>query len=248
MGVTGFPGGYDQKYAAAGTGVLDLTLKLGLPNIEHPQLGEYPTSSVPLPLPCHSTTQAANEYGEEIGCSRYHQVGTREDHNHVGHVKSTPNQITWSPVQIGVFPQYYMINSNAARNHFTYPSYSHHNSFTSGGSLPSSTTIGGYTVLNNTPGTGTGTGTGRSGVGGDVIGSSTTQNRRGSRRQHDGVIIHNDPNKRCTNFYCNTNDTPMWRKGPLGPKTLCNACGIKYRKEEDKKRAKAAASSSSRTI
>ncbi|XP_039004848.1 GATA transcription factor 29-like [Hibiscus syriacus] len=47
---------------------------------------------------------------------------------------------------------------------------------------------------------------------------------------------YNDPFKRCTNYNCNTNDTPMWRKGPLGPKTLCNACGIKYRKEEEKKK------------
>ncbi|KAE8657836.1 KH domain-containing protein / zinc finger family protein isoform 1 [Hibiscus syriacus] len=53
---------------------------------------------------------------------------------------------------------------------------------------------------------------------------------------------YNDPFKRCTNYNCNTNDTPMWRKGPLGPKTLCNACGIKYRKEEEKKKGKEAKS------
>lgn len=23
----------------------------------------------------------------------------------------------------------------------------------------------------------------------------------------------------------------QWRQGPLGPKTLCNACGVRYRKE-----------------
>jgi hypothetical protein len=27
-----------------------------------------------------------------------------------------------------------------------------------------------------------------------------------------------DHNKRCSNRSCNTDDTPMWRKGPLGPK------------------------------
>nr|CAD1845011.1 unnamed protein product [Ananas comosus var. bracteatus] len=26
--------------------------------------------------------------------------------------------------------------------------------------------------------------------------------------------------------------TPLWRTGPDGPKSLCNACGIRYRKEE----------------
>ncbi|PON55660.1 GATA transcription factor [Parasponia andersonii] len=41
--------------------------------------------------------------------------------------------------------------------------------------------------------------------------------------------------KRCSNQDCGTNSTPMWRKGPLGPKSLCNACGIKYRKQEERK-------------
>src|SRR5690606_40498577 len=27
---------------------------------------------------------------------------------------------------------------------------------------------------------------------------------------------------------CGTDDTPMWRRGPQGGNTLCNACGIKY--------------------
>jgi len=32
--------------------------------------------------------------------------------------------------------------------------------------------------------------------------------------------------KACTS--CGTNTTPEWRKGPSGPKTLCNACGLQY--------------------
>ncbi|KAF6173628.1 hypothetical protein GIB67_022987 [Kingdonia uniflora] len=31
---------------------------------------------------------------------------------------------------------------------------------------------------------------------------------------------------------CKTFKTPLWRSGPEGPKTLCNACGIKYRKRK----------------
>lgn len=31
--------------------------------------------------------------------------------------------------------------------------------------------------------------------------------------------------KSCTQ--CGTTKTPQWREGPLGPKTLCNACGVK---------------------
>ncbi|WCJ19238.1 GATA transcription factor 29 [Euphorbia peplus] len=68
--------------------------------------------------------------------------------------------------------------------------------------------------------------------------SSRSSRRTESRRHHSGTYI--DINKRCTNSRCNTNDTPMWRKGPLGPKTLCNACGIKYRKEAERKRAREA--------
>ncbi|KAK4768248.1 hypothetical protein SAY87_003389 [Trapa incisa] len=29
---------------------------------------------------------------------------------------------------------------------------------------------------------------------------------------------------------CRTTKTPLWRGGPSGPKSLCNACGIRYRK------------------
>ncbi|GER44314.1 GATA transcription factor 16 [Striga asiatica] len=30
---------------------------------------------------------------------------------------------------------------------------------------------------------------------------------------------------------CHTTKTPLWRGGPAGPKSLCNACGIKYNKK-----------------
>ena len=30
--------------------------------------------------------------------------------------------------------------------------------------------------------------------------------------------------------YCGAEYTKEWRKGPYGPKTLCNACGIQYSK------------------
>jgi hypothetical protein len=29
---------------------------------------------------------------------------------------------------------------------------------------------------------------------------------------------------------CGANKTPQWRMGPTGAKTLCNACGVRYRK------------------
>ncbi|GAP84363.1 putative cutinase palindrome-binding protein [Rosellinia necatrix] len=37
----------------------------------------------------------------------------------------------------------------------------------------------------------------------------------------------------CTD--CGTLDSPEWRKGPSGPKTLCNACGLRWAKREKKR-------------
>ncbi|EKD18089.1 blue light regulator 2 [Drepanopeziza brunnea f. sp. 'multigermtubi' MB_m1] len=37
----------------------------------------------------------------------------------------------------------------------------------------------------------------------------------------------------CTD--CGTLDSPEWRKGPTGPKTLCNACGLRWAKKEKKR-------------
>jgi hypothetical protein len=34
---------------------------------------------------------------------------------------------------------------------------------------------------------------------------------------------------------CGTQTTPVWRAGPQGPKTLCNACGVRYMKTAKKK-------------
>ncbi|EHA8590290.1 GATA transcription factor 1 [Cocos nucifera] len=33
--------------------------------------------------------------------------------------------------------------------------------------------------------------------------------------------------RRCR--HCEAEDTPQWRAGPEGPKTLCNACGVRYK-------------------
>ncbi|XP_074564460.1 uncharacterized protein LOC141820986 [Curcuma longa] len=33
--------------------------------------------------------------------------------------------------------------------------------------------------------------------------------------------------RKCT--HCGTQRTPQWRAGPTGPKTLCNACGVRYK-------------------
>ncbi|XP_022931670.1 GATA transcription factor 16-like [Cucurbita moschata] len=40
--------------------------------------------------------------------------------------------------------------------------------------------------------------------------------------------LQDQTNKCCVD--CNTTKTPLWRGGPAGPKSLCNACGIRFRK------------------
>ncbi|KAJ2977359.1 hypothetical protein NQ176_g4418 [Zarea fungicola] len=37
----------------------------------------------------------------------------------------------------------------------------------------------------------------------------------------------------CTD--CGTFDSPEWRKGPSGPKTPCNACGLRWAKKEKRR-------------
>ncbi|VFQ80710.1 unnamed protein product [Cuscuta campestris] len=33
--------------------------------------------------------------------------------------------------------------------------------------------------------------------------------------------------KKCS--HCDAEETPQWRRGPMGPNTLCNACGVRYK-------------------
>ncbi|CAH1441628.1 unnamed protein product [Lactuca virosa] len=47
--------------------------------------------------------------------------------------------------------------------------------------------------------------------------------RRNFGQQQNG----NNENKKCS--HCEITKTPQWREGPMGPKTLCNACGVRYR-------------------
>ncbi|KAK1313124.1 GATA transcription factor 12 [Acorus calamus] len=53
--------------------------------------------------------------------------------------------------------------------------------------------------------------------------SSSTDGGDGSRR----VYAASSDGRRC--LHCATDKTPQWRTGPMGPKTLCNACGVRYK-------------------
>ncbi|KAK2411172.1 GATA transcription factor [Trifolium repens] len=60
---------------------------------------------------------------------------------------------------------------------------------------------------------------------------SNRGNNIGNNSNNDSLLA-----RRCAS--CDTTSTPLWRNGPRGPKSLCNACGIRYKKEE--RRANAA--------
>ncbi|KAK8547399.1 hypothetical protein V6N13_098109 [Hibiscus sabdariffa] len=47
-----------------------------------------------------------------------------------------------------------------------------------------------------------------------------------SSKKKDGGVANSDGRK-C--LHCATDKTPQWRTGPMGPKTLCNACGVRYK-------------------
>ncbi|CAN7068939.1 unnamed protein product [Brassica oleracea var. botrytis] len=44
------------------------------------------------------------------------------------------------------------------------------------------------------------------------------------KKKQEPVIVFQ---RRCS--HCGTNTTPQWRTGPVGPKTLCNACGVRFK-------------------
>ncbi|KAL5000558.1 hypothetical protein BDV10DRAFT_183331 [Aspergillus recurvatus] len=83
-------------------------------------------------------------------------------------------------------------------------------------------------------GTSTGTRDGR-------LYNSTTANVNPSSRIEQRILVApgHEPRKRLKAEYkcadCGTSDSPEWRKGPEGPKTLCNACGLRWAKMEKKR-------------
>ncbi|XP_022144687.1 GATA transcription factor 9-like [Momordica charantia] len=49
--------------------------------------------------------------------------------------------------------------------------------------------------------------------------SSTSKKKEASNSESSG--------RKC--LHCQAEKTPQWRTGPMGPKTLCNACGVRYK-------------------
>ncbi|KAB8556624.1 hypothetical protein FH972_025660 [Carpinus fangiana] len=73
----------------------------------------------------------------------------------------------------------------------------------------------------------------------DKDGRPMTGGRAYSGSPYDGPLSDKKKKIKVADEYvctdCGTLDSPEWRKGPNGPKTLCNACGLRWAKKEKKK-------------
>ena len=66
----------------------------------------------------------------------------------------------------------------------------------------------------------------------NLKGNSEVEESKKEEMEEEKVVVSQEGNsgqqpRRCT--HCFSQKTPQWRAGPLGPKTLCNACGVRYK-------------------
>ncbi|KAF5739172.1 GATA transcription factor 12-like [Tripterygium wilfordii] len=57
--------------------------------------------------------------------------------------------------------------------------------------------------------------------------SPTTKPAPARKRDNPNSNSDAGPVRKC--LHCSSEKTPQWRSGPMGPKTLCNACGVRYK-------------------
>ncbi|KAL8196595.1 hypothetical protein R6Q57_024890 [Mikania cordata] len=67
-----------------------------------------------------------------------------------------------------------------------------------------------------------------------VYSTEISEKQPAAKRQRKSLACQNGngsseslSQRRCT--HCEAQKTPQWRSGPLGPKTLCNACGVRFK-------------------
>ncbi|XP_043691476.1 GATA transcription factor 4-like [Telopea speciosissima] len=67
----------------------------------------------------------------------------------------------------------------------------------------------------------------------NISSSRTARKREGSSRSASVMVgkqsSPSSPGELRKCMHCASEKTPQWRTGPLGPKTLCNACGVRYK-------------------
>ncbi|CUA66827.1 hypothetical protein RSOLAG22IIIB_00275 [Rhizoctonia solani] len=85
-------------------------------------------------------------------------------------------------------------------------------------------------------------------MGPGAVSSHGNASRQQFSQQHDDTRktkrarAWNPPDHQYMCRRCHRTDSPAWRKGPDGPKTLCNACGLSYAKDAARREAAASAS------
>ncbi|KAJ8639272.1 hypothetical protein MRB53_015966 [Persea americana] len=53
------------------------------------------------------------------------------------------------------------------------------------------------------------------------------EEKKKKKHRVDSVRVDSGVVRKCK--HCGIEKTPQWRMGPMGPKTLCNACGVRYK-------------------
>ncbi|KAJ7957049.1 GATA transcription factor [Quillaja saponaria] len=61
----------------------------------------------------------------------------------------------------------------------------------------------------------------------NFVGFATKKARTKRKNNIKWANLKRDQRKWCS--HCQTEKTPQWRIGPLGPRTLCNACGVRFK-------------------
>ncbi|CAH8344316.1 unnamed protein product [Eruca vesicaria subsp. sativa] len=56
---------------------------------------------------------------------------------------------------------------------------------------------------------------------------TTGKKKRGRPKAERDGVLHQQQRRCCS--HCGVMKTPQWRMGPLGAKTLCNACGVRFK-------------------
>ncbi|GAA5848155.1 hypothetical protein JCM8547_004425 [Rhodosporidiobolus lusitaniae] len=129
---------------------------------------------------------------------------------------------------------YKEVEGDAPAGGFPYSQHDRSNSFDASKSVidPATGLVQTQTLIPSTSNTYGALGIGISANG--TKGDGTGEKKKKKARVEEGEFVCRD---------CGTVDSPEWRKGPEGPKSLCNACGLRYAKlvSKSKKEANAAA-------
>lgn len=62
---------------------------------------------------------------------------------------------------------------------------------------------------------------------GKKMGKGIMMGKKKEVSDNGGGSMSGGDGRKC--LHCMTDKTPQWRTGPMGPKTLCNACGVRYK-------------------